>query len=143
LTRTRVTNRRMAGEDHAVVTVEGGGGQYRREPCPDCPWRTDATGVFPPDAFKLSAHTAYDMAAHTFGCHSSGQGKPATCAGFLVNGADHNMAVRLKRIQGHLLDVTDGGHELHRSYRAMAVANGVDPADPVLAPCRGVDEPDR
>lgn len=140
MTRARVTRRRLAGEDHAVVTVEGGGDAYRREPCPTCPWRLDATGEFPADAFKLSAHTAYDMAAAMFACHSSGAAKPATCAGFLVAGADHNLSARLGHCRGLYRDVTDGGHELHPSYRAMAVANGVDPADPVLAPCRGVDE---
>ena len=31
--------------------------------------------------------------------------------------------------------VNDGGHELHENYRAMAVANGLDPADPALARC--------
>ncbi len=59
------------------------------------------------------------------------------CAGFLLRGANHNLSVRLKLIQGdHFEDVTDGGHQLHESYRAMAVANGVAPDDPVLAPCR-------
>lgn len=32
--------------------------------------------------------------------------------------------------------VYHGGHELHASYRAMAIANGVSPSDPILAPCR-------
>jgi hypothetical protein len=33
-------------------------------------------------------------------------------------------------------DVHDGGHDLHDSYRDMAVANGVDPDDPALGRCR-------
>ena len=40
-------------------------------------------------------------------------------------------------IQGERFEnVTDGGHELHKDYRAMAVANGVAQNDPVLAACR-------
>ena len=32
--------------------------------------------------------------------------------------------------------LVDGGHELHENYRAMAIANGVAPDDPVLGACR-------
>ncbi len=124
------------GELHQVVTVTGGKGSYRRKLCSDCPWRVDAVGEFPAEAFRHSAHTAYDMDQSMFACHQSGTGKPATCAGFLLRGADHNLSVRLKRMRGEFLDVDDGGHELHASYRAMAVANGVRKDDPVLAPCR-------
>lgn len=134
-----ITEIRPAGDDHQVVTVEGGGGIYRRVPCSDCPWRKDATGVFPAEAFRHSASTAYDMASNTFGCHQSGNDKPATCAGFLLRGADHNMAVRLGYMSGrYKCDVTDGGHELHDDYRSMAEANGVDSDDPVLTSCRGL-----
>ncbi|WP_455289311.1 DUF6283 family protein [Cupriavidus necator] len=52
-------------------TVEGGKGGYRRKPCGKCPWRVDATGELPAEAFRHSAETAYDMATHTFACHSS------------------------------------------------------------------------
>ena len=132
----RVLRTRRAGENHQVVTVAGGSGLYRRKPCSDCPWRVDATGQFPAEAFRHSAATAYDMATHTFACHQSGSQKPATCAGFLLRGADHNLSVRMGRRGGKYRDVVDGGHTLHGSYRAMAIANGVDPNDPVLAPCR-------
>ncbi|TES61106.1 hypothetical protein E2P84_43835 [Burkholderia cepacia] len=132
-----ITRTRSAGPEHQVVTVEGGKGTYRREPCPKCPWRVDAVGEFPAEAFRHSAETAYDMAEHTFACHDSGARKPAMCAGFLLRGADHNLSVRMKRIRGEDFgDVHDGGHDLHANYRAMAVANGVAPDDPVLAPCR-------
>lgn len=76
------------------------------------------------------------MAQHTFACHSAGAENPRICAGFLLRGADHNLSVRLKYIQGQIGHVHDGGLELHNSYRAMAVANGVSPDDPVLADCR-------
>ena len=134
-----ITRVRPAGPEHEVVTVKGEGGtvRYRKRPCPDCPWRVDAIGKFPAEAFRHSAETAYDMATHTFGCHASGTGKPADCAGFLLRGADHNLAVRMRRIRGvYRQVVTDGGHQLHASYRAMSIANGVLADDPALAPCR-------
>lgn len=133
-----ITRVRVADENHQVVTVEGGSGLYRREPCPGCPWRADQAGAFPAEAFRLSASTAYDMARSTFACHESGQVKPAMCAGFLLRGADHNLSVRLKTMHGAIdFDaIHDGGHELHNSYRAMAVANGVDADDPSLIMCR-------
>ena len=128
---------RPAGNEHQVVTVSGGSGAYRRKPCADCPWRKDATGKFPPEAFRHSANTAYDMSDHIFGCHRSGTGKPATCAGFLLRGANHNLAVRLGYMSGRFKsDVSDGGHDLHEGYREMAEANGVDPSAPELVPCR-------
>lgn len=134
-----VTQVRPAGPDHQVVTVVGGGGgcKYRRQPCNTCPWRVDAIGEFPAEAFRLSANTAYDMSEATFACHESGAAKPAICAGFLLRGADHNLRVRLMWIRGELEnDVVDGGHPLHSGYRAMAIANGVEESDPVLKPCR-------
>jgi hypothetical protein len=135
---TRITDVRPVDDNHRVVTIEGGGGQYRREPCGGCPWRVDQTGEFPAGAFIESARTAYDMAQSVFSCHESGIEKPATCAGFLMRGADHNLAVRAKYIKKEVdFDaINDGGHELHKSYRAMAEANGVDPDDPALGPCR-------
>lgn len=132
-----ITNIRAAGDAHQVLTVEGGRRGYCRRPCADCPWRVDATGVFPAEAFRHSASTAYDMADRAFACHQAGAQRPKTCAGFLLRGADHNLAVRLARMRGEIGDdVRDGGHELHAGYRQMAVANGVDPDDPVLAQCR-------
>lgn len=133
----KITQIRPADQNNQVVTVEGGKGIYRREPCPKCPWRVDATGEFPAEAFRHSAGTAYDMAEHTFGCHESGTKRPAMCAGFLLRGADHNLTVRLAYMTGRLKgDVADGGHKLHENYRAMAIANGVPENDPALAACR-------
>lgn len=135
--RTEIIQVRPAGRDHQVVTVKGGSGAYRRTPCSDCPWREDAVGKFPPEAFRHSASTANDMAENTFACHQSGASKPAICAGFLLRGAEHNLSVRIARLRGRAMDdVSDGGHALHKDYRAMAVANGVDPQDPALARCR-------
>ena len=134
----RVTNVRPAGPNHQVVTVEGGGGTYRHQPCSDCPWRRDAVGIFPAAAFLHSAGTAYDMALVTFACHQSGTGKPAICAGFLLRGAAHNLTVRLRIISGEIepAAVSDGGADLFDGYREMAEANGVEPDDPALRRCR-------
>lgn len=133
----KITKVRPVDANNQVVTVEGGSGSYRRQPCAKCPWRVDATGEFPAEAFKHSAGTAYNMAQNTFGCHETGTKKPATCAGFLLRGANHNMAVRLGFISGRFKDdVTDGGHKLHQNYRSMAIANGVAADDVTLVMCR-------
>lgn len=77
------------------------------------------------------------MSAHTFACHASGTKKPSICSGFMLRGADHNLTIRLKRMEGEIRnDVTDGGEELFENYREMAVANGVDANDMVLRECR-------
>lgn len=132
----KVTNIRPADENNQVVTVEGAGERWRQTPCSDCPWRKDAVGAFPAEAFRHSAHTADDMSTHKFGCHQSGTKKPATCAGFLLRGADHNMAVRLARMRGLMMNVDANGVDLFDDYVDMAVANGVDPDDPSLTSCR-------
>lgn len=132
-----ITKVRPAGPNDQVVTVEGGHRGYRREPCGGCPWRVENTGSFPAEAFRHSAGTAYDMASHVFACHESGIQGGHTCAGFLLRGAEHNLAVRLGLMTGrYAQDVHANGANLFESYRAMAQANGVDPSDPVLAPCR-------
>lgn len=135
---TKITNIRPAGAFDQVVTVEGGKGCYRKTPCKGCPWVKENAGSFPPDAFKHSANTAHDMSNHRFGCHESGAEKPATCAGFLLRGADHNLAIRLDILRGRInpLAIHDDGRELFRSYRDMAVENGVREDDPAIAACR-------
>nr|WP_245598012.1 DUF6283 family protein [Ottowia thiooxydans] len=69
------------------------GSAYRRQPCCNCPWRLDAVGEFPAEAFKQSAHTAYDLSVLAFACHQSGSSRPAACAGFLLRGADRGLLV--------------------------------------------------
>ncbi|WP_455432578.1 DUF6283 family protein [Streptosporangium sandarakinum] len=56
------------------------------------------------------------------------------CAGFLLVAAADNLAVRMS---GRDYSDVHSTVELFGSYRQMAIANGVDPSDPVLAPCRG------
>ena len=127
---------RPAGPHHQVVSTPGRARQHQRQPCPTCPWRRDAVGLFPAEAFRHSAHTAYDLSTHKFVCHTTGTRRPHVCAGFLLKGAEHNLAVRLGRSNGLYLNVHDGGVALFESYREMAQANGVAPDDPVLTPCR-------
>jgi hypothetical protein len=126
-----------SGPDHQVVTVEGGNGTYRRMVCEECPWRIDQTGKFPPEAFRHSANTAYDQSMHQFACHMRGSVKPATCAGFLLRGATHNIAFRLAVATGKINpNELRETVPLHPSYRAMAEANGVQTDDPTLQRCR-------
>jgi len=135
--RARIEQSRPAGEHHAVLTIVGGPDGYRPEPCKGCPWRLDTVGMFPAEAFRHSANTAQDMSHNTFACHEQGSKKPATCAGFLLRGAIHNFAIRLKWARGERFEnLSDGGHELHESYRAMAIANGVAPDDPAIEKVR-------
>jgi hypothetical protein len=137
MAKSKVLQTRLAGPDHQVVTVQSANNGYRRTPCPGCPWRTENDGSFPPEAFKHSANTAYDMSQHVFACHESGVKAGHTCAGFLLRGADHNMSVRVGYLTGKYRDdVAEGDVNLHENYRSMAIANGVASDDPVLAPCR-------
>ena len=112
--------------------------RYRHEPCAECPWRRDVpTGHFPPERFLALAHTAYDCSFVQFACHLSAENSPRTCAGFLLRGAEHNLAVRIKKSLSQidpacLRETTP----LYDSYRQMAVANGVDPDDPAMEQCR-------
>lgn len=147
--RVRQTNVFDCGDGaHRVVTLVNDNANehrfaHRARPCGQCPWRADLpVGVFPASAFRHSAATAYDMAQTTFACHMQGKDKPATCAAFLLRAADHNLAVRMAILRDRYnpAAVDDGGFPLYRSYRAMAVANGVAPDDPALALCRGADE---
>lgn len=109
-----------------------------KSPCDQCPWRKDRIGQFKPARYRALVNTAYDMASEIFTCHKSGEDSPVICAGFLLNGAAHNLAIRMMAIRGQIDwgSVSDGGHKLHADYRAMAVANGVKRSDPVLRECR-------
>lgn len=132
-----ITNVRPAGANDQVVTLTGGSGAYRRKPCGPCPWVEENAGDFPAEAFVHSAGTAYDLSTHRFACHESGVGNPATCAGFLLRGADHNLSVRMDRMHGRIQnDVQEDGRALFEGYREMALAHGVDPDHPALKGCR-------
>jgi hypothetical protein len=144
-TLAKVRERRLADEDHAVITVEGGDGKYRRKPCEDCPWRKDAVGKFPAEVFRMSANTATDgshiltvgeKAFHTFGCHTSGADKPVTCAGYVIKGHDA-VGWRIACSNGKFdPDKVFANVPLFDSYYEMAVANGVPPDDPALEFCK-------
>lgn len=126
---------RVADEKNRVLTVEHGGCNYQRTPCAECPWRKDApVGAFPAEAYRISAPTSYDCADRTFGCHMAGAEVGKICAGFLLRGATHNLAIRLAIATGKIHpDEIAEGTELYESYRAMAMANGVSGDDPILA----------
>lgn len=135
------------GNDYGVVRLTGEANEKRRvrkKPCPTCPWRKDAEkGRFPADAFRSSASTAYDASLTTFSCHEAGREKIATCAGFVLANSAHNMALRIDHIKGRYDPgkvKNPEGVELFSDYREMAIANGVNPEDPRIAPCRGDNE---
>jgi hypothetical protein len=136
--KARVVGVSPASSADQVLHIVGGSHSYRREPCTGCPWRLDQIGSFSAESFRISAHTAYDASIEMFGCHETGANKPAICAGFLLSNSVHNLGARLKGIAGG--DDCRSGSALHPSYRAMAVANGVSPEDPVLTTCRADDE---
>lgn len=112
---------------------------HPKKPCAECPWRTDVEpGRFEPGRFAVLAGTAYDMSNRIFQCHKTRDEAPVVCAGFLLRGAEHNLAIRLALHFGRLdlAGLGDGGYPLFDNYRAMAVANGVAPDDPTLVKCR-------
>lgn len=111
---------------------------HMKSPCANCPWRLDAEpGEFSAERFANLAASAYDLSSTLFACHKTPEGREATCAGFLLRGADHNLAVRFAVIQ-HRYNPADVSSdvELYEDYRSMAEANGVDEDDPALRPCR-------
>lgn len=114
---------------------------YQTRPCAECPWRRDvAPGQFQAERFRDLAETARDMSQVQFACHKSPEGAEFGCAGFVLRGATHNLGARLAAWAGRLRpDEVDCPYPLHDSYRAMAIANGVDPDDPALAACRDPD----
>lgn len=136
-----ITASRKADRRHRVVTVVGEHPvlTHRRTPCDECPWRKDAkVGTFPAQAYRISAPTDYDMGRSMFGCHMSGIEHTLACAGFLLRGAEHSWVIRMAALSGRYdPSKVASDVELYSSYRAMAIANGVAPDDPVLAPCRG------
>lgn len=131
-----VVDRRIADENNAVLSVVGGGDDYMKSPCKQCPWRREHAGSFPAEAFRLSACTAEDASMRKFACHMSGSEHPNTCAGFLLSlSADDNIAVRLAHAKGTMLDVESGDADLFDTYAKMAIANGVPPEDPAIQGC--------
>lgn len=112
---------------------------HPKKPCAECPWRRDVEpGRFTADRFRALANTAYDMSGSIFACHKSAGDRPTACAGFLLRGAAHNLAVRLAYARGEIIpeNVQDGDFPLVADYREMATINGVDARDPVLEQCR-------
>ena len=138
------------GNEYGVVRNVGetrsreGKRRVRKKPCLTCPWRKDAhIGRFPANAYRSSAATAYDASLTTFSCHEAGTEKSATCAGFVLANSIHNMALRIDAMKGRFnpREIQNPDDvELYDSYRDMAIANGVDPNDARIGPCRGDHE---
>lgn len=133
---------RVCSAEYGVTSLSTSGGKrhmHRRVPCEQCPFRMDVpTGVFPAQAFRESAPTAYDGSMKTFACHMSGL-DAVTCAGFLHRHDVNNTAVRISRATDRLPaeEIGDGGFPIYPTYREMAIANGVAPDDPCLEEIRG------
>lgn len=107
--------------------------KHATTPCAECPWRTDVpTGKFPPERYVALAATSYDLAGTVFACHMSKEGGEFACAGFLLQSSVHNMVCRMAR---QTFDVRSS-HQLFRTYREMAIANGVAANHPALRNCR-------
>ncbi|WP_370964942.1 DUF6283 family protein [Amycolatopsis sp. cg9] len=122
------------GDGWGVITTTAPAGDYQSSPCARCPWLRDSpVGAFPPEVFRHSARTTYDLATHKFGCHASTREQPKTCAGFLLRGAAHNLSVR---VHGPDATAVSSDRPLYDNYREMAIANGVHPDDPALQQCR-------
>jgi hypothetical protein len=138
VSKSKITRIRPAGDEHQVVSMVSHDKRYRRKPCEGCPWVIENTGDFPAEAFEHSAETSVDMSEHVFACHESGSERSSTCAGFLLRGADNNMAIRLRLSRGEIdySLIHEDERELFDNYRAMAVANGVDPNSPALKDVR-------
>lgn len=140
--KSRVVAVHVAGEHHAVVSLESRNRGQCSSVCAECPWRRDRpVGVFPAEAFRHSANTARDGAWEMFACHMAGRDNPTTCAGFLLRNSAHNLAARLARMTRPA--AFTGLREtvpLYDSYRDMAIANGVAVDDPALEHCRADDE---
>ncbi|MFE4829958.1 DUF6283 family protein [Streptomyces sp. NPDC056672] len=140
--RGRIVAQRPAGDAWVTTAESDGPPVVPHSPCggdEPCPWRRDApAGQFPPEAYRLSAPTTYDQSTRAFGCHSSTPERVRVCAGWVLRGAGDNFRVRMWVLNGDI-DVPHlpEGVELYDSYREMAIANGVAPDDPAIAPCRG------
>ena len=136
--KSKIVQVRPAGDEHQVVSLRSTDKRYRRKPCEGCPWVVENTGDFPAEAFEHSAETSVDMSEHVFACHESGSERSSTCAGFLLNGSANNMAIRLRTVRGEIDwdSIQEDGRDLHPNYRAMAIANGVDPESPALKDVR-------
>lgn len=109
-----------------------------KRPCAECPWREDvAPGHFPAERFVALAQCAEDMSTMLFQCHVTSDDRPLICAGFALQGAAHNLAMRLAVARGDYCGDPDAaGFPLFADYAQMAMANGVASDDPCLARIR-------
>lgn len=128
---------RPANREWGVATLVGGVPAAQPRPCTGaepCPWRRDAPrGQFPAAAYRHSADTSRPGTNRAFACHSSTSEKLKICAGWLLVEGHRNPQIHARMTFGDLArPELPEAVELYSSYRAMAIANGVDPADPAL-----------
>lgn len=112
----------------------------RDTPCPECPWNVKAEkGKFTVERYRSLAGSSKQELCCIFACHMSHEDHPIACAGYLAVCGGTSINVRLMQAYGHIdlerVKIPED-HVLYGSYGELAVANGVDPDDPVL------DDPD-
>lgn len=104
---------------------------YRRQPCPECPFRCDTEpGQFPRERYEALQSTVGRPGAEAgidapiFACHMSKEGRESACAGWLaVVGLDHlgiRIAVAQERLPPTVLRPAPDWPELFSSYDEMA-----------------------
>lgn len=107
---------------------------FAPHPCGSCPYRTDVpTGTWHAEEFEnLLAHDADPMNGSVFGCHRFRLRREEAdiCAGWFLDQQERGLpSIKLRlALMARGEDqpvVTDGGHPLYPSLRAMCRANGV------------------
>ena len=109
-----------------------------KKPCASCPYRKDVpVQTWHRSEFEnILAEDADDLGGATYGCHKY-RFRPAEeqtfCAGWLLDQKQRrypSIQLRLFLVTNgitadQLDEITDGGHDLYRSIKAMCLANGV------------------
>jgi hypothetical protein len=106
---------------------------FAPEPCGSCPYRRDVVvGTWHADEFEnLLAHDADPIRGAVFGCHRFRMRRDTAdvCAGWFLDQQRRGFPSIQLRVAIMRADdeprVTDGGHPLYLSVKAMCRANGV------------------
>jgi len=110
-----------------------------RSPCNNCPWRKDAPmGYWHPKHFRDVWYDCQDDGLGLMLCHKSKAAKrPIICAGYaLIVGFD-SIGLRISASKGEFVpgNYSAKGIPLHRSFKAMMVAQGLKvPARNIIQP---------
>ncbi len=111
----------------------------KRSPCNDCPWRKDAPlGYWHPKHFRDVWFNCQDDGLHLMLCHKSKVAKrPIICAGYALIIKFNSIGLRFSAISGEFVpeNYSAKGIPLHRSFKAMMVAQGLKlPARNIIQP---------